>query len=96
MSDPYLTDDEIAEITKPLMQGAARCRYFRRLGIKVDPRPNGQPLVGRAEFEAARLAPERATAAPAPLAENVVSIDRTALRARQERGKRPPRAGVIR
>jgi hypothetical protein len=92
VSDPFLTDDEIARMTKPLKQGAARCRYFRSLGIKVDPRPDGQPLVGRAEFEAARLAPERATAVQAPPGSNVVSIDRDGLRARQERGKRPPRA----
>lgn len=53
---PYLTDDEIAGITKPLRQGAARIKYLRRLGIKVEPKPNGQPLVWRADFDAARLA----------------------------------------
>jgi hypothetical protein len=92
VSDPFLTDEEIERITHPLTQGAARCRYFRKLGIKVDPRPNGQPLVGRAEFEAARMAEGRATAMPAATDGNVVSIDRAALRERQERGKRPPRA----
>lgn len=92
MSDPFLTDAEIERITHPLKQGAARCRYFSRLGIKVDPRPDGQPLVGRAEFEAARMAPERASASQAPSGANVVRINREALRERQERGKRPPRA----
>lgn len=53
---PYLTDQEIAEITAPLTQGAARIKFFRRLGVKVDPKPNGQPLVWRADFEAARVA----------------------------------------
>lgn len=48
---PHLTDDEIASITEPLTQGAARCKYLERLGLKVEPRPNGQPLVGRAHFE---------------------------------------------
>lgn len=88
---PYLTDEEIAFLTKPLTQGAARCRYFRKLGIKVDPRPDGQPLVGRAEFEAARLAENRAPAPAPSAAAQVVSINSTALRERQER-KRGPRA----
>lgn len=50
----HLSDAEIAEITKPLTQGAARIRFFLELGVKVAPRPNGQPLVWRADFEAAR------------------------------------------
>lgn len=88
MSDPYLTDDEIADITKPLTQGAARCRYFRRIGVKVDPRPDGQPLIGRAEFEAARM--DKARLQPAPAGEVIVA-DFGELRRLQER-KRGPRA----
>ncbi len=52
---PYLTSEEIAEITEPRTQGAARIRFFRQLGVKVEARPNGQPLVWRADFEAARM-----------------------------------------
>lgn len=51
---PYLTPDEVAEITEPLTQGAARIKYFRRIGVKAEPRPNGQPLVLRCDFEASR------------------------------------------
>jgi hypothetical protein len=52
---PYLTDEEIEHITDPLTQGAARIRYFREvLEVKVKPRPNGQPLVWRSDFDAAR------------------------------------------
>jgi hypothetical protein len=51
---PYLSDDEIAEITRPLTQGAARIKFFRRIGVRVEEQPNGQPLVWRSEFEAAR------------------------------------------
>ena len=51
---PHLTDAEIADITAPLTQGAARIRFFRRLGVKVEAKPNGQPLVWRSDFEAAR------------------------------------------
>lgn len=91
MSSPYLSDEEVADITNPLTQGAARCRYFRKLGVKVDPRPNGQPLVGRAEFEAARLSKER-SAVPLPgaaAAGSVITPDWTRLRERQERPRRP-------
>lgn len=71
---PHLTDAEIAEITEPLTQAAARCRYFRRvLGIKVRQKPNGQPLIGRAEYEAA-LTSRRAQEAPRAGGSNVVSL----------------------
>lgn len=61
---PYLTDVEIADITAPLVQGAARIKYLRRLGIKAEPKPNGQPLVWRADFDAARLAQPAANDSP--------------------------------
>lgn len=85
MSDrppPFLTEEEVAEITHPLTQGAARVRYLRSLGIKVDPKPNGQPHVGRAEYEASRMDPRRAKAAraAAPAGGNVVEPDWNALR----------------
>jgi len=44
---PYLTDDEIAEICRPLTQGAAQIRYLRSLGLKVERRGDGTPLVWR-------------------------------------------------
>lgn len=53
---PFLTDEEIAAATAPLTQGAARIKFLAGLGLKVRAKPNGQPLVGRAEFEAAMLA----------------------------------------
>lgn len=49
---PYLTDDEIAEICKPLTNGAARYRYLtEELGLHAGRKPNRQPLVARSEFE---------------------------------------------
>lgn len=49
---PYLTDDEIAEICKPLVNGAARYRHITtKLGLHAGRKPNGQPLVARSEFE---------------------------------------------
>lgn len=48
---PYLTDDEIAAICMPLVNGAARYRYLTKLGMHAGRKPNGQPLVARSEFE---------------------------------------------
>lgn len=48
---PYLTDDEIAEICAPLVNPSAQVRYLQRLGLLVNRKPNGKPLVARKEFE---------------------------------------------
>jgi hypothetical protein len=48
---PDLTDDEVDEICAGLTQNAAKCRYLRSLGLRVERRPNGRPLVARAEWE---------------------------------------------
>lgn len=52
---PYLTDEEIAGMTKPLTQGAARIKFLRSKGYKVDERPDGQPIVLRADLERGRV-----------------------------------------
>lgn len=46
---PYLTDSEIAFMCRPLKQSAAQIKFLRRLGLKVDPRPDGTPLAFRAQ-----------------------------------------------
>lgn len=48
---PDLTDDEVDAICEGLTQSAAKCRYLRSLGLRVERRPNGRPLVARAEWE---------------------------------------------
>lgn len=48
---PDLTDAEVDEICAGLTQNAAKCRYLRSLGLRVERRPNGRPLVARAEWE---------------------------------------------
>jgi hypothetical protein len=49
---PFLTDEEILEIVKPLRQPAAILRWFRKNGFdQVKPKPNGMPLIGRTYFE---------------------------------------------
>jgi hypothetical protein len=44
---PHLTDAEIADMCKPLRQGAAQIRYLLSIGVPVDRRPDGRPLVLR-------------------------------------------------
>ena len=47
---PYLTDAEIFEIVDPLTQKASIRRWFEKAGFTVKARPNGMPLILRAEF----------------------------------------------
>jgi len=49
---PYLTDDEIRAMAKPLTQPAAIARWLEREGFTVKAKPNGMPLIARAHFEA--------------------------------------------
>jgi len=59
---PDLTDAEVDEICKGLRQNAAKARYLRELGLTVNTRPNGRPLVMRAHVELV-LAGQRPAAA---------------------------------
>lgn len=57
MEPPYLTDDEIESICRPRKQGAAQIRFLRALGLRVERRPDGSPLVWRADIERRRIEP---------------------------------------
>lgn len=60
---PDLSDSEIDSICDGLVQPFAKVRYLRSLGLRVDRRPNGRPLVARAEWDRA-FGQQRADAAP--------------------------------
>lgn len=61
---PDLTQDEIDRICYPLKQRAAQVRYLSEvLGLTVERRPGGQPLVWRAHVEAIK-GPARAGKRP--------------------------------
>lgn len=47
----HLTDAELDDICRPLRQHAARIRYLRSLGLPVERRPDGSPLVRRADWD---------------------------------------------
>lgn len=48
---PFLTDDEIAGICDGVQLAGAQCRHLQRMGLLVNRKPNGKPLVARSEFE---------------------------------------------
>lgn len=48
---PWLSQYEIDDLCAPLKQHAAQIRFIRKLGITVREKPNGSPLVMRAQFE---------------------------------------------
>ena len=47
----FLTDAEISEICEPLKSSAAQKRFLRSLGVVVNEKPNGKPLVVRSHIE---------------------------------------------
>lgn len=54
MTTPNLTDAEIDDMCDGLVQNHAKVRYLQSLGLKVDRKPNGRPLVSRSHYEAVR------------------------------------------
>lgn len=44
---PFLHDQELAEMCRPLKQPAAIRRYLKRMGVPFQVRPDGRPLVSR-------------------------------------------------
>lgn len=49
-----LTDAEVDNICDGYVQNAAKIRYLRALGLTVERKPNGRPLVNRAHYDAVR------------------------------------------
>lgn len=51
---PDLTTDEVDGICLGLKQNAAKVRFLKRLGLHVERRPNGAPLVNRKHYDSVR------------------------------------------
>lgn len=52
MASPILSDKEVDEICDGLTQAAAKVRYLRDvLRVPVERKPNGRPLVRRADWD---------------------------------------------
>lgn len=69
MTTAHLTDAEIDAICAGRTQNAARIRYLRSLGLRVERKPNGRPLVARSEWER-RMAQPTAPAGLMPASSN--------------------------
>ena len=48
---PFLSDAELAALRDGLEQPAAQLRYLKRLGLHVERKPSGRPLLMRSELE---------------------------------------------
>ena len=49
---PWFTDEEVDEICSGLQNNSSKVRYLRSLGLTVNQKPNGRPLVMRHHAEA--------------------------------------------
>lgn len=71
---PWLLDPEVADLCKPLTQAAAQIRYMQNeLGLNVRRKPNGDPLVMRAEFEALSASTAKPTGKRGPSRDALVA-----------------------
>lgn len=75
---PYFTDAQVDEMCDGLAQDAAKIRFLRRLGLRVDRKPNGRPLAWKPT-----AANEQAPGTNGP---NVVALQR--MREGRERGQK--------
>jgi hypothetical protein len=51
MTLPFLSDEEIDGICDGLVQSAAKVRFLKGLGLPVERKPNGRPLVRRCDWD---------------------------------------------
>lgn len=51
MEQPFLSDAEVAGLCEGLIAPSAQIRYLQRLGMLVQRKPNGRPLLMRSELE---------------------------------------------
>lgn len=66
MSLPYLTDDEIDGICEGYTQSAAKVRFLKGLGLPVERKPNGRPLVRRCDWNRNAVEPAGQLPGPGP------------------------------
>ena len=48
---PFLADTELSALCAGLEQSHAQIKYLRGLGLRVERKPNGRPLLMRSELE---------------------------------------------
>jgi hypothetical protein len=50
-ASPYLTEEEIERLTRPLVQQAAIVKRLRAMGFTVKVAPDGSPIISRANHD---------------------------------------------
>ncbi|XXQ53868.1 hypothetical protein ACA040_002550 [Xenophilus aerolatus] len=83
MNGLFLTDAEVDAMCEGLAMNAAKARHLRSMGLVVNVKPNGRPLIvrshaeavmsGRAEADAAAQ-PQEAEPAPAANTAGIVAL----------------------
>jgi hypothetical protein len=84
----YFTDAEVDELCAGLTQDAAKARFLRRIGLRVDRKPNGRPLAWRPEVQQATGTVQNPASESRGI--NVVGLDQWAA----ERGTKGRRSGA--
>lgn len=75
---PFLTDAEVNDLCDGLVAPAAQIRFLRRMGLLVERKPSGRPLLMRSELErvlgAGRMATNVAQNGPAAAQPNRAAL----------------------
>lgn len=71
---PWYTDEEVNSICAGLVNNAAKVRYMQGMGLTVNRKPNGAPLVMRAHAEAVLSGLQQLQAAAAPKGKHVPDL----------------------
>lgn len=66
MNGLFLTDAEVDAMCEGLAMNAAKARHLRSMGLVVNVKPNGRPLVVRSHAEAVMSGRAEMLAGPAP------------------------------
>ena len=87
MMPPYFTDAEVDEMCAGLKQPAAKIRYLTALGLRVQRKPNGQPLAWRPS-EGPAVATGNQTEPPPTAPSDIVIGLQSWARDRKQRGQK--------
>lgn len=81
----YYSDAEVDDLCAGLTQDAAKVRFLRGLGLRVDRKPNGKPLAWR---PAANSAAAQNESQQPSLGQNVAALHEWAARRKERSGQK--------
>lgn len=83
MTSLYFTDAEVDDMCQGLSQDAAKIRFLRSLGLRVNRKPNGRPLAWRPAAGGPSAQEQNADAEPTSV---VVGLQQWASKKKAARG----------